>query len=132
MRFHIQVIPVADEPLVLTREQALDGLAWLKARLADGVLIDAAAFPQTGGYMIVKADSREALDDLLDTYPLIATVDLDINYLLPTLDDGFAVLLAAIDRRERIGAVRRLPEAEQAALADITEGLLRAQGRDPA
>lgn len=101
MRFHISVTPNADEPLILTRGQALDALGWLNGHLADGALVAAEAFPETGGYMIAEADSREVLSGLLASYPLLHTIRMDINELV-TLEEGFAVLLDAIDKRERI------------------------------
>lgn len=104
MRFHILVTPAEDEPAILTREQAEAGLAWLHARLDDGTLTAAEAWPETGGYMIAEASSLAALEALLPTYPLRHTVYLEINEAIP-LDDGFAVLLDAIDAgKKRIGA----------------------------
>jgi hypothetical protein len=96
MRFHILVTPIANESAILTREQAEAGLAWLHAKLADGTLTAAEAWPQTGGYMIAEVSSLDALNDLLATYPLRHTVILEVNVAIP-LDDGFAVLFAAID-----------------------------------
>jgi hypothetical protein len=101
VRYHIRVTPIPDEPLILDRRQALDGLGWLNGHLADGSLIAAEAFPETGGYMIAEAANLEALTGLLASYPLLHTIRMDINELV-TLEEGFAVLLAAIDKRERI------------------------------
>lgn len=109
MQFHILVTPIPDEPLVLTRRQALDGLGWLNGHLASGELVDAWAFPQTGGAMIVEApfddeaEARAWLDELLCTYPLLGTVNLRINRMV-TLAAGFDVLLSAIDEHRRISA----------------------------
>jgi hypothetical protein len=106
--FHIAVTPIPDEPLVTSREQALAGLEWLNRKLAGGQLVRAKPFPQTGGYMIADIPigdpvrARQALDALLGTYPLKDTVGLVINIELETLEEGFEVLLAAIDARERI------------------------------
>jgi len=100
MRFLVLVTPVPDEAQVVTRAEALAGLHWLQQKIADGTLAAAEAYPQTGGYMIMTAASRAALAAALADYPLRRTIETDVRELV-SLDEGFGVLLNAVDAYEK-------------------------------
>ena len=110
MQFHILVTPAPDEPLTVTAEQIDAGQAWLEERVADGRIDLAKAFPKTGGVMVVTVPADDEttalaqLNDFLVDYPLMPTIEIDINILLPTLKEGFDVLRAAHRERRRINA----------------------------
>ncbi len=110
MQFHIRVIPIPDEPLLVTEDQVDAGQAWLETRVADGRLDLAVAFPETGGFMLVTVPSEDPaqayaqLDALLADYPLLPTVHLEVNIALSTLKEGFDVLRRAVAEKRRIGS----------------------------
>lgn len=94
-----------DEAQRIDQGRANAGLAWLEDGLAEGWIASAGAYPHTGGYMVVGADSRAAFDELLAGYPLRETIDVDVRPVVP-LRQGFAVLAGNIEAaRSGVAAV---------------------------
>jgi hypothetical protein len=95
-----------DEPERTTDDQLEAGRQWLADREAEGVITEhPRAFRKTGGFMLMRAESREALLKLLsENYPLYATTDYHIWEDVIDLDEGFDIFRGW---REDVKAGRR-------------------------
>ncbi len=107
MRLHVRVTPTPDESLTVTPEQIDAAQAWLEIRVLDGRFEMCLPFPETGGFVLLtlptddKAAALVLLREMFADYPLLDTIHMDVNVVLPTLRAGFDVLRAAQRRGVR-------------------------------
>lgn len=106
MLFLVDVTPKTGEPATLTASRADAGRDWLHKHAADGTLVGAWAYPETGGLMIVDVADAVQLGELLATYPLRSTVRLHTRPLV-TIDEGFDFLATSIASESAAAAARQ-------------------------
>jgi hypothetical protein len=99
--FLVVVIPHPDEADLVDSATVAAAREWLAYEETLGVITYIRAFRKTGGFMLVEAKDEEALRAWLAPYPLLDTIKALIFEDVVDLDDGFAVLEAAVAEREQ-------------------------------
>lgn len=103
-RWQVIVRPHPDEADRVTPEQIDAGRAWLADRQAEGVIAeDPRCWAETGGDVVLYADTEEQALAVFADYPLGPTVDLEPHRLVE-LDTGFNTLRGWQRERARVHA----------------------------